>query len=78
MKTTLIQCTFCGQIVASKNPENLKRVCLACCTRIKGGDPDTPFITFSADTPIEVYPCHDREETPAEQCTKAKTETETC
>ena len=48
MKEKLMQCTACGQVAAGENPENLKRVCLACCPRLKTGAADTAYIVFSS------------------------------
>lgn len=79
MKTTILQCLICGQIVAGNNPDNLKKICLPCCRRIKEDNPDTPFITLTADLPMEVIPCPSREGKTPEQCTyKIKEETENC
>lgn len=79
MKAKFLQCTVCGQVIAGTNPDNLKRVCLACCKRMKdGGDPDVPFISFSAETPLDVLPCPERERTKQDKCNPTNQETETC
>lgn len=62
----VIQCAACGQIVASENPDNLKRVCLACCPRIKEGKTETPYFSFIEHFPVEVLHCKDREQTETE------------
>lgn len=59
----VLQCSICGQIIASSNPENLRRVCLACCPRIKENDPETPYYSFSESFPVKVLHCQDREGT---------------
>lgn len=59
----VIQCAACGQIVASENPENLKRVCLACCPRIKEDNAGTPYFSFIEYFPAEVLHCKEREQT---------------
>lgn len=58
----VLQCAVCGQIVASTNPENLRRVCLACCPRIKANAPETPYISYTELFPVEVIHCIDREQ----------------
>ena len=60
MKEKLLQCTACGQVAAGENPENLKRVCLACCPRLKSGAEDTAYIVFQAELPQEVKRCPER------------------
>lgn len=60
MKEKLMQCTACGQVVAGENPENLKRVCLACCPRLKTGAADTAYIVFQTELPQEVKHCPER------------------
>lgn len=70
-KITFIQCTGCGQIVQGDNPENLRRVCLECCERIKyrAKDPaDPPYIIFSAEAPLEPHACPDRQKHGGETC----------
>lgn len=58
-RITCIQCLSCGQIIAGDKPENLKRVCLECCERMKTdcSNAETPYITFSAEVPTEPFPC---------------------
>lgn len=60
----VLQCIVCGQIVAGKNPENLNRVCLACCPRMKDHNPDIPFLSFVQKFPLEILPCPERNEQP--------------
>ncbi len=56
----LMQWMACGQVAAGDNPENLKRVCLACCPRLKFGADDTAYIVFQAELPQEVKRCPER------------------
>lgn len=60
MKEKLLQCTACGQVAAGENPENLKRVCLACCPRLKTGAADIAYIVFQTELPQEVKRCPER------------------
>ena len=60
MKEKLLQCTACGQVATGENPENLKRVCLACCPRLKFGVADTAYIVFQTELPQEVKHCPER------------------
>lgn len=62
-KTVCIQCLCCGQIIAGDKPENLQKVCLDCCDRMKTdttNPADTPFVIFTANVPIIPRPCKKR------------------
>lgn len=68
-KIKVIQCSSCGQIVQGDYPENLPRVCLECCDRIKHptGDPaNPPYIIFTVEAPVEPFPCRGRHEAAAD------------
>lgn len=60
MKEKLLQCMACGQVAAGDNPESLKRVCLACCPRLKNWADDTAYIVFQAKLPQKVKRCPER------------------
>lgn len=68
-ETTCIQCLICGQFIAGDKPENLERVCLECCDRMKQDckkPADVPFIVFKASVPIAPIPCKQRYTVPKE------------
>ena len=56
-EVTLIQCLDCGAIAHGDRPENLRRVCLECCSRLKENEPEPGYTVFQAKAPLKPHPC---------------------
>ena len=60
-KVTVLQCMDCGSIAHGDRPENLRRVCLECCSRMKENEPEPGYLVFQIEAPIQPHPCKFRQ-----------------